>query len=52
MMMMKSKAIIDEEEDDGLDDLDEDVDIPNKALRKAAKPKAPEEFYEVEDEGD
>ena len=42
----------DGEESDGLDDLDEDVDVNFKALQKPAKKKKIEEFYEVEDEGD
>ena len=32
---------INEEEDDGLADLDEDVDIPNKAIQKKKKEEAP-----------
>lgn len=42
----------DGEESDGLDDIDEDVDLPNKAITRKPKPQKIEEFYEVEDEGD
>jgi hypothetical protein len=41
-----------EESDDGLDDIDADVDLPNKAIRRKEKKQVIEEFYEVEDEGD
>lgn len=46
------KQIDDGEESDGLDDLDEDVDVNFKAIHKPPKKKKNEEFYEVEDEGD
>jgi len=49
----KSKAGFGEEEsDDDLEFLDEDVDLPGRAVTRRDKPKKVEEFYEVEDEGD
>ena len=40
------------EDSDGLDDLDDDVDIPNRIMERRVKPKKEEEFYEAADEGD
>ena len=35
---IKDKSYKFQEEDDGLDDLDEDVDLPNKLFKKKPKP--------------
>lgn len=41
-----------EDEDDGLDDVDEDVDLPNQFFKKKPKPVEIEDFTEIVNEGD
>ncbi len=43
---------VESEESDGLDDLDEDIDVPMKIMQKRKPKKENVEFYQEADEGD